>query len=363
MITVIELDALARQVLTNCSISDARHAGLYSVCGLALRLRDLYKWEKGLKPWEERESSEVLEWIGDKEESWDGLADRQFEHITMGGRSYDPFDVESINRVLEPQGVHYGAGYARGMRPSFFLARVVEKKHVLGHGVVMLGQELARDLLTIPALTQNGTVLIRKESGKLFLWDQMLFVNKSTRPALRVALRTYGIEGTDPKTLKGRLEEIFDSEVDTYVRHELGEIHDTFFDRETWAEIIAAFPHTAIELLVRAVKDLLADTNEWGRLPYVTARRKTASLAFYVAFLNGITKYLCPDIFGAFARFASTEDWSVISQAISFCRERSKRYADEMSSIFRKGKEKGDLKWVEGETKERLLAPLGVHIP
>ncbi len=38
---VLELDAIISQVLRNCSISDSQHAGLYSVCGLALRLRDL----------------------------------------------------------------------------------------------------------------------------------------------------------------------------------------------------------------------------------------------------------------------------------------------------------------------------------
>ena len=66
---VLELDAIISQVLRNCSISDSRHAGLYSVCGLALRLRDLYKWEKRLDPWVEEDSSKILEWIGEKGES------------------------------------------------------------------------------------------------------------------------------------------------------------------------------------------------------------------------------------------------------------------------------------------------------
>jgi len=37
---MIEIDTFARQVLKNCEISDAQHAGLFSICGLALRLRD-----------------------------------------------------------------------------------------------------------------------------------------------------------------------------------------------------------------------------------------------------------------------------------------------------------------------------------
>ena len=59
--------ALIASVQRNCDISDAAHAGLYTVCGLALRLRDLYKWQKGMLPWEEKESGEILDWIEQKE--------------------------------------------------------------------------------------------------------------------------------------------------------------------------------------------------------------------------------------------------------------------------------------------------------
>ena len=70
---MFELESVVNQVLNNCDISDAANAGLYTVCGLALRLRDLYKWEKGLVPWDERDSSEILEWIEQKENRWDYL--------------------------------------------------------------------------------------------------------------------------------------------------------------------------------------------------------------------------------------------------------------------------------------------------
>jgi len=73
---MLNIDDITRQVLYNCDISYAYHAGLFSICGLALRLRDLYKWEKGLPAWEESDSSEVLEWIENKKlvdlNLWDG---------------------------------------------------------------------------------------------------------------------------------------------------------------------------------------------------------------------------------------------------------------------------------------------------
>ena len=95
---MLERDTITSQVLQNCSISDSRHASLYSICELALRLRDLYKWEKGLDPWVEKDSSEILAWIGDKEEEWEKLVDKNFNEITILDRKYDPFETQTINR-------------------------------------------------------------------------------------------------------------------------------------------------------------------------------------------------------------------------------------------------------------------------
>jgi hypothetical protein len=166
---MFDLDSIANQVLQNCNISDSRHAGLYSICGLALRLRDLYKWEKGLDPWVEKEPSEILEWIAAKEEEWLELAEKDFADIAILGNRYDPFDSRGINAVLIPQGFFYGAGYVHSLKPSFLLGTLEDKREINGYTVYTLGRELARDLLTIPALSQDNSIVLRKESAKLFL--------------------------------------------------------------------------------------------------------------------------------------------------------------------------------------------------
>ena len=109
-----DIDAIRAQVLENCAISDSHHAGLYSICGLALRLRDLYKWEKGMDPWEEKEPHELLEWIGEKEEEWERVAEKGFRDITIHGKPFDPLDLAGINTFLEPKGLLYGAGFVQG---------------------------------------------------------------------------------------------------------------------------------------------------------------------------------------------------------------------------------------------------------
>jgi hypothetical protein len=353
-------DTLTHQVLKNCHISDARYAGLYSICGLALRLRDLYKWEKGLAPWIEKDTSEISEWIGEKESVWDELYQKDFSKIAISGLTYDPFDTGGINAVIESHGLLYGAGYAHSLKPTFFLAAIEDKKEIGGHPIYMLGRELARDLFTTPALCQDNCILIRKEAATLFLWDKIFFIKKSSRYALKIALEIYGLNESHPEAMHGGLGEIVAAEIDTYIYHELGELNDTIFDRTIWQEMIAAYPRTAIEFLVRAVKDLLADTNEYGTLNNIVEYHKTASLALYVAFLDGFLKMLFPELPKAFKTFIKTGNWDVVAQAAFSGLNTATHYANALSKIYTSGKEKNDMDWTKNEIEKRLLVPLGI---
>jgi hypothetical protein len=355
---MFDLDDLTRQVLENCDISDARHAGLYSTCGLALRLRDLYKWEKGLNPWEEKDSSEILDWIGHKEQKWEKLADKNYVELSLQGKQYDPFDTIDINQVLETHGLLYGAGYAYRLKPAFFLSAIENKGQTAGHTVYTLGQELARDLLTLPALSQDNSILLRTESAKLFLWDQISYIRKSGRPALRFALEQCGLKEQTPQVLQGNLTAILAAQKDNYIYHEIGEMQDTVFTSNIWREIIAAFPHTPIELLTRAVKDLLADTNEYGTLPHLARKRKAAALGFYVAFYDGMVKELFPELRLAFKDFIQTGNWHIIEEAVSKGYHTAKGYAEEIIYIYKKGKQKINLKWAKNELEKRLLCKI-----
>lgn len=356
-----EIDTIREQVLQNCAISDAHHAGLYSICGLALRLRDLFKWEMGLDPWEEKESSELLEWIGEKEEDWERVAEKEFQDITLHGKTFDPLDLAGINSFLEPKGLLYGAGYVQSLKPTFFLAALEEKRKENGHNIYLLGKEFARDIMTLPALSQDNNVFLRRESAMLFLWDKILFLNKSGRKALSLGLESYGVDEKEPDSLRQNLERISRAELETYLYHEIGEMEDTVFDRQIWREIVSTFPFSPIELLSRTLKDIIADTNPQGRLMHIIGEKKTASLAFYVAFLDGMRKELFPEIFDAFLDFARTGNWGVIGQAVSEAFANAKRNVEGLIRIFSKGKDRGDMTLVEKEIEETLLVPLGIR--
>jgi hypothetical protein len=356
---MFDLDSIVRQVNRNCRISDSSHAGSYSICDLAMRLRDLYKWEKDLDPWVEDESSKVLAWIGEQEEVWDNLAEEDFRSISISGREYDPLDEQQINRILAPHGFYYGAGYVHRLKPSFFLAVLEEKKWIENQPVFILGHELARDLVTIPALSRDGSVIIRKASAKVFFWDQIFYVKKSGRQALRFALGKYGV-GEDLPALRPHLNRILEGELNRYIYHELGEIRDHEFDRDIWREIIAGFPYTPIELVARCIKDLLADTGEHGTLPHILKNRKEGMLGFYVAFLGSLTREIFPEILDAFDVFTERRNWEVIERAISEGNSTARRLARKISAVFEEGKEQDDMKWTAREIEKKVLEPLGI---
>jgi hypothetical protein len=356
----INQDSVANQVLQNCQITDACYAGFHSICGLALRLRDLYKWEKRLDPWVEDDPQSIIEWIGEKEEVWERLSKRELVKIRLCGHAYDPFDTRAINAALEPLGLFYGAGYVQGMRPTFFLALLEEKREMQGYPVYLLGSELVRDLLTLPALTQDNSVLIRKESTRLFLYNQIFFIQKSGLRALDVALECYGLNRKDFKTLRSNLNRIIEAEIETQLYHELGELREKTFDRGTWREIIATYPHSPIELLARAVKDLLADMSPEGLLYHFIKREKKASLALYVAFLDGLRKELFPEIIAGFDKFLHSGDWQPVEEAILWGYKRMATLAKEMCAIHKTAQDRNDVKWGKQEMERHLLGPLNI---
>jgi hypothetical protein len=360
MSQVFDAKNLIEQIQHNCRISDSRYAGTYSVCGLALRLRDLYKWEKGLEPWVEEDSSVVLEWIGKKEDEWDKLEDQEFAGISVEGETYDPFDAEGLNAVVVPHRLFYGAGYVQGLKPSFFLADLVEARQVEGFRVYVLGREHARDLLTVPALSQGNSILMRKESARIFLWNLIFFLKKSSREALQFALETYGVPDHHPKALKENFARICEDESEAYIYHEVGELKDTDFDREVWREVIAAFPYTVVEFFVRALKDILADTNDYGKLRYIIQQRKAASLALSAAFLDGVRRLMFPELVEAFRRFKETLNWDPVEEARSSGYRAARERAELITEIYRTGKQKDDMAWVAKEIEKTLLGPLGI---
>ena len=142
---------------------------------------------------------------------------------------------------------------------------------------------------------------------------------------------------------------------DIYIYHELGEIQDTTFDRESWREMIAAFPFSPVEFIARALKDLLADTSQFGTLHHIIQERQTAGLAFYVAFIDGLAKEFFPQIRFAFQEFTRSEDWHLIERAVEDGYQTAKNHTILVLDIYREGVKKDNPQWSETEIQKQLL--------
>lgn len=333
----MNLDRLTRQVLFNCDVSDARHAGIYSVCGLAMRLRDLYKWERRIAPWQEDEAALVLDWIGGKEDRWEHLLEADYVHLTVMDKDFEPFDTQSINAALAGENCFYGAGYAHHLKPTFVLADIDREEIVAGHRIRFLGRERARDLLTLPAFNQDGAVILRTEAARMYLWDQIAYISNSGRRALDLALASCGLPDSGSATIRGHFDTVFKVQQGIHLRHEIGELEETVFDRRIWQQLLADYPHSAVELLIRSLKDLLADTGPQGALTHLLRHQDAAALGLYMAFGSGMTRLLTHELTCAFDTFIQDRRWGPLIDAAGAVRQNAVSHTDRVMELYVKG--------------------------
>ena len=114
------MDAVREDVKFNCDVSDAKYWGFFSVCGLLMRLRDLFRSESNLRPWSTIEKEKISSWIAAKESAWPALEKEEFRDLSIGGRTFDPFDVSGINTALNEEGLSTEPGTDCTRNPLFF---------------------------------------------------------------------------------------------------------------------------------------------------------------------------------------------------------------------------------------------------
>jgi hypothetical protein len=358
-----EISDLQRQVQKNCDISDARHAGVYSLCGLLLRLRDLYKWEHLMVPWQEPEPADLMGWIEDREQYWEEIIEGEIAPVVLGGESFDPYDMAGLNVRLRPLGLVYGAGYGIGMKPTFFLAECAESSSVGGLRIDVVNRELARDIFMTPAMRRGEQIFARRSCMLFFLWDHILEAPPSAREAVEFGLARYGV-GLDEirrnaARLADLLERIAGRELETWVYHEIGEVLETGFDSGLWQEMVSAYANTPVEIFARVLKDVLADTHSGGLLGHIVQNRVESSLGFYVAFQRAISRAVFPEIREAFFRFRQTGDWSLIEAARESGRRNMYRHAAALTLLHREAQASGTDR-ARARIISEILEPLGI---
>jgi hypothetical protein len=328
--------ALISQVEANCELASSHQAGSFSLCGLLMRLRLLYKWKHGVPPWQEPEPQAILAWIADLESTWDEREGESWQELRLNGLCLDPFDAEKVNSFLKPGGLAYGAGLCRGLAPTFFLGELSHVRQEEDITILVLDRELARDLDGTPAMCQGKVIYARRQSLAYYLWDRLADPTQQGHRFLKAGWTS--LEASLPDLLKDpeRHQEVWENlvsgELEAVICHEIGEAREDSLAQALPA-ILERFPQNALEQWIRAVKDALAEVNEVGRISYLIAGRRLSSLALMLAFQPGFYPLLLPELEPAFKELTASGDWEVLEEARQSALARLRQTAAEVTDL------------------------------
>ncbi len=306
-----DLDRLLDAVRTNCHISDARHAREMTMCTYLLEMRELYRWERGLAFGTPMPQADVGAWMTQREALWSSLEEAEHVPLPLGSSTVDPYDVEHINRALAAHRLVYGAGIGRFGKPQFFVGALEREEWRDGVRVLVAGCEHARDLSAAPAASRGGTIYVRTESLRRWLWERAeAWMGKRADGSLRAALDGYGFADAPDDAIA----RMADAEIETLILHELGEGAAGGLLGPQWEVMLGSLARRRTELFVRALRDHLADC--LVTLPALLERDAAPSLHFWFANLHGIRQALFPRLAAAYAQWRDGDGGRALRTAI-----------------------------------------------
>lgn len=306
------LDDIVSRVQRNCDIADANHGGNFTMCIYLMKMREYFRWEKGLGFTDRLPSEELGEWLASREDYWESIEREEFAAIEIEGNDFDPFDSDGINEVLREHGLVYSAGLENCARPHFYLAELEREEEPLdGFSMRISGRELARGLNSPPAMLREETIFIRREALRRLLWERLeTWRWNSPDNAMGRAFAFYELDGD----VEAALYEMADNELLSVREHEIGEFMVGREVGDRWNELLLAVSGTPAELMMRAVRDLAADCLR--TLPAILAQGREKSLHFYVGNLNGMRKAIFPSIDSHYREWLDNRDDTGLRQLV-----------------------------------------------
>ncbi len=161
-------------------------------------------------------------------------------------------------------------------------------------------REHARGLNPPPAAMRGDLVFVRRDVLRRSLWTRMETASRRTAgDAFGAAFAAYATDADTPATL----ERMTEGETKTLVLHELGERAAARALGPDWEAMLAQIADRRTELVVRAVRDLIADCSVTLRV--LLDRNADGSIHFWFSLLDGHRRELVPQLRTAYAVFAA----------------------------------------------------------
>ena len=325
------LQPLFSAVQRNCHISDARHAGDYTLCVYLLKMREYFRWEKGYAFHDNLPDGDLGDWLKERELYWQTIEDESFANLSIAGDSYDPFDIDAVNAALNPHGLVYSGGFGHKYAPHFFIGRLGHIEKQADFTILVSENEYARDLTAPPAMTRNGTIFVRRESLRRMIWEKIEEWQWNRQEnAMARAIRDFDFENNSETAL----ENMTDSVLDSVLLHEKGEVLAGKRLGPEWEQMLAALPRSKTEIMIRAVRDNLADS--LTTLPTLLGEGNDATLHFFFATLTNMRKELFPSLTRSYENWVTTGKRKVIEALLPASENHWDRLANRMLDTYRK---------------------------
>lgn len=319
---MINLDTIIKATQQNCHISDARHAGNYTMCIFLLKMREYYRWEQKIPYAEQLPRKELGNWLTEREALWDEVEHQDYHQLQLSDApdTYDAFDSDNINLQLAPQQLIYSSGLGVFSKPHFFVGKLLRSEKIDNNILYVAGEEYARDLVAPPAMSQctdkRSTIYIRQESVHRFMWErieQWQWNGKKER-AMSHAVDCYG--GSD--NLDSLLDTMTENEINTMILHEVGESQTGrqlgSEGQQSWQQMVQQSSASRTEFLLRAARDIAADCSV--TLPALLSDENDAALHFYFANYSGMRKHLFPEMLDAYHDWLENRSQTQLTELI-----------------------------------------------
>jgi len=274
-------------------------------------LREYFRWEHDIPYQTTLPREQLSAWLTRREDHWDKLEARPFENIPVQGTLHDPFDSTAINKGLNELGYVYSSGYGRNMKPVFFLGELEQRTHHAGYTLLVSGKEYARDLTAPPAMSLDNIIYVRRESLRRMCWEKIEEWRwNQPENAMQKAMLCYDFDSAPEQSL----EAMTDKELQFVVLHEIGEVQAGKRLGEAWEVMLASMQQSKAELMLRAVRDNLADA--LSTLPGLLNDAEAASVHFYMANMNNMRKALFPEFVSAYEGWTVSGDTRELEQLV-----------------------------------------------
>ncbi|NOZ37035.1 MAG: hypothetical protein GXP11_03005, partial [Gammaproteobacteria bacterium] len=148
------------------------------------------------------------------------------------------------------------------------------------------------------------------------------------------------------------LEQLTDAELESTLDHEIGEIMAQDQLGEAWELLLANLPHSKAEIMLRAIRDHLADA--LSTLPALLQRQQTASIHFYFANLNSMRKYLYPGLTTAYEAWCQGAKFTALRKQMLAGKAHWQAVCEDILALV-EGQENLDIKSIEQRIENSRL--------